>query len=55
MADKKDESEKPRSEKSRKKWVRPALRTGKLFEMNSLACGKSSPITQSCFNNPTNS
>ena len=33
----------------RKKWERPRLTTEKLFERNSLACGKSSPRTPSCF------
>ena len=41
MAAKKDEARKPKTAKSRKKWVRPEVRTGKLFEVNSLACGKS--------------
>lgn len=55
MAQKKDGRSKAKPEKPRKKWVRPALRTGKLFEMNSLACGKSSGVTGTCFLNPTNS
>jgi hypothetical protein len=46
MAEKKDEKPKPKTEKSRKKWNRPAIRTGKLFEVNSLACGKLTGTSQ---------
>jgi len=48
MADKKDEKPKPKAEKAKKKWVKPSLRTGKLFEVNSLSCGKASGMTGQC-------
>ena len=58
MSEKKDETKKPRgerAEKARKKWTRPEIRTGKLFEVNSLACGKVMGSTGQCNHNPTTS
>jgi len=53
MAEKKDEKRKPKAGKPRKKWGRPAIRTGKLFEVNSLACGKGvATPTETCAQNP---
>jgi hypothetical protein len=39
----------------RKVWLKPHIRTGHLFESNSLACGKSTPELDQCIQNPTNS
>jgi hypothetical protein len=55
MAEKKDEKPRPKAGKSRKKWNRPSIRTGKLFEVNSLACGKASGSTGSCMTFPGSS
>jgi hypothetical protein len=51
MPQKKDEKPEPKSRKGRKTWVRPEIRTGKLFEVNSLACGKNSSSTSQCRKN----
>jgi len=32
----------------RKPWRRPQIKSGKLFESNSLACGKNTPATDEC-------
>jgi hypothetical protein len=41
---------------AKKKWEPPRIvESGKLFEMNSLACGKNSPATLQCQQNPTSS
>ena len=55
MAEKKDDKKKPRVGKARKPWARPEIRTGKLFEVNSLSCGKSFGSTGQCIHNPTTS
>lgn len=34
-------------------WHQPRVRTGHLFESNSLACGKNSGIDEQCIQNPT--
>ena len=36
-------------------WQVPRIRTGHLFESNSLACGKSSQFVEQCLQNPTTS
>jgi hypothetical protein len=44
-------AEKPQRKPSRppkKQWQRPRVKTGQLFESNSLACGKNAPITEEC-------
>jgi hypothetical protein len=33
-------------------WITPAIRTGHLFESNSLACGKNTPMIDQCNANP---
>ena len=33
---------------SKRPWVRPQVKTSRLFEANSLACGKNSPLTEEC-------
>jgi hypothetical protein len=48
MSEKKDEKRKPKEGNARKKWNRPAIQTGKLFEVNALACGKNSGGTGAC-------
>lgn len=39
----------------RKKWEKPTIQTGQLFEANSLSCGKNSPEVEQCMQNPTRS
>jgi len=39
----------------KKKWERPSIKTGHLFESNSLACGKSGPELDQCIQNPVSS
>jgi hypothetical protein len=39
----------------KKKWERPSIKTGHLFESNSLACGKSGPELDQCVQNPVSS
>ena len=37
---------------SKRPWQQPRVRTGHLFESNSLACGKSSGVDEQCVQNP---
>ena len=37
--------------RAKKPWVTPKIKTGRLFESNSLACGKNSPNDE-CNQNP---
>ena len=39
----------------KKPWLKPRVRTGHLFESNSLACGKSTPQLEQCNQNPATS
>jgi hypothetical protein len=39
----------------KKPWRSPHVRTGHLFESNSLACGKNTPQLDQCLQNPLNS
>jgi hypothetical protein len=39
----------------KKRWERPSMKTGHLFESNSLACGKSGPELDQCIQNPLSS
>jgi hypothetical protein len=39
----------------KKSWQAPQVRTGHLFESNSLACGKNTPQLEQCTQNPLNS
>jgi len=32
----------------KRRWHRPQVKTGQLFESNSLACGKTHPATEEC-------
>jgi len=41
--------------KQKKPWQRPTIKSGRLFESNSLACGKNSPGMSECEDNPTQS
>ncbi len=41
--------------KTKKKWERPRIKTGHLFESNSLACGKNAPQIEQCLQNPVTS
>lgn len=36
-------------------WQAPRVRTGHLFESNSLACGKNTPAMDQCIQNPVSS
>jgi len=36
-------------------WQAPRVRTGHLFESNSLACGKNTPALDQCIQNPVSS
>lgn len=46
---------KPARPTAKKKWERPRMKTGHLFESNSLACGKNAPQIEQCLQNPTQS
>jgi hypothetical protein len=37
---------------AKRRWTAPRIRTGHLFESNSLACGKSTPAREECIQNP---
>jgi hypothetical protein len=39
---------KPTRPPQKRPWQRPRVKTGQLFESNSLACGKSAPINDEC-------
>jgi hypothetical protein len=39
----------------KREWQPPAIRTGHLFESNSLACGKNTPQLDQCLQNPLSS
>ncbi len=41
--------------KKKRPYKRPTVRTEKVYERKSLACGKSSPMTFSCIANPKSS
>lgn len=48
--------EKPAARPAAKRvWQAPRVRTGHLFESNSLACGKNSPALDQCIQNPVSS
>lgn len=38
--------------RDKRPWQQPRIRTGHLFESNSLACGKNSPQLEQCTQNP---
>ena len=46
LADKNER--KPQRKGKKKTWEAPRVKSGQLFESNSLACGKSTPTTQQC-------
>jgi hypothetical protein len=37
---------------TKRPWLPPRIRTGHLFESNSLACGKNAPYIDQCVQNP---
>jgi len=37
---------------AKRPWTAPRIRTGHLFESNSLACGKNTPLLEQCTQNP---
>jgi hypothetical protein len=39
----------------KRSWQEPQVRTGHLFESNSLACGKNTPMLEQCNQNPLTS
>lgn len=43
-----DKSPRKPARPAKKTWRRPNIKSGKLFESNSLACGKSGPGLESC-------
>ena len=43
---------KPAPPVKKRKWERPQIKTGHLFESNSLACGKNGPQIEQCIQNP---
>jgi len=40
---------------AKRAWQPPRVRTGHLFESNSLACGKNTPSLDQCIQNPVSS
>lgn len=48
MEGKGDRKKKESPKAPRKPWVKPKMKTGKLFEVNSLACGKSTGSSPPC-------
>ena len=40
---------------AKRAWQAPRVRTGHLFESNSLACGKNTPSMDQCIQNPVSS
>lgn len=40
---------------TKRAWLAPRVRTGHLFESNSLACGKNTPALDQCIQNPVSS
>lgn len=51
-ADSGKESPRPTTKRA---WQAPRVRTGHLFESNSLACGKNTPALDQCIQNPVSS
>jgi hypothetical protein len=49
------EKTKRKAPRSKKPWEPPRVKTGHLFESNSLSCGKNSPGQDECLQNPTQS
>jgi hypothetical protein len=47
-----DADEQASSTSPKRPWKRPSIESGKLFESNSLACGKNGPMTEECFASP---
>lgn len=45
----------PRRPPAKRAWQAPRVRTGHLFESNSLACGKNTPQLDQCIQNPVSS
>jgi hypothetical protein len=37
---------------TKRTWQPPRIRSGRLFESNSLACGKNTPAMDQCIQNP---
>jgi hypothetical protein len=46
---------KPTAKAKKKPWEAPRVRSGRLFESNSLACGKNQPDGQDCSHDPASS
>ena len=47
-----DGGETPAPATKRRRWERPQLQSGQLFEANSLACFKGGPTSEECTQNP---
>ncbi len=43
-----DKSKRKPARPSKKAWQKPRIKSGRLFESNSLACGKNGPGMDSC-------
>jgi hypothetical protein len=47
--------ERERSRSGKRAWQSPRIKSGQLFESNSLSCGKNTPGIDQCNQNPTQS
>ena len=50
-----DKSQRKVSRPPKKTWQKPRVKSGQLFESNSLACGKNSPMLDQCIQIATQS
>ena len=50
-----DAGKEPPRPATKRAWQAPRVRTGHLFESNSLACGKNTPALDQCIQNPVSS
>jgi len=50
-----DDTPEPTRPAGKRPWQTPRVRTGHLFESNSLACGKNTPAMDQCIQNPVSS
>jgi hypothetical protein len=46
---------KPQKPHEKRTWEKPRIKTGQLFESNSLSCGKSNMMMEPCQQNPQTS
>lgn len=50
-----DKSTRKTTRPEKKRWRRPAIKSGQLFEANSLSCGKAGPGPEQCMQFATTS